>query len=689
MSALVSVIIPVYNSEKHLEEAVSCFTRQTYKNLEIICVDDGSSDSSAQILQRLAEGDSRIKIITQQNAGAGAARNNGLAEARGEYVYFFDSDDLADEKLIERAYDRAAQTNADIVAFNGYTFTDGDLKTKKYKSGFNKNIIDDVTRVFSYRDYPKSILSAVNIVPWNKLIRLGFITENNILFEEISSTNDLTFSAVCLACAQRIALLDFAPVYYRLGHADTVTSTKSKNLNNVISAVESAERQIKKLPYADDIRLSLCNFTAENYCFAFFNYTDDFASEQSKSFYEFIHNKFSSPEFSSLGRNDFRNKEIYAAFDSIRNRSYEEMLEIRSKKITVSLTSYPARIEYVSKVIRNIAAQTIKPHRIVLWLSQDQFPGGRADLPQELTQLEENGVLSIEFRAGDLRSHKKYFYAMQEYPDDVIITADDDLEYPADMISTLYHSYIAFPHCVSAMRVHVVALDEVNKKILAYSKWLKQFDRDIFLPSRQFFATTGAGCLFPAGIVDKKAFCSDKILELCPYADDIWLNLMLLSKGVETVCAVRNFYLHYSAPQDGSLFEMNVGENKNEAQYEAVKSWLEAELGEGYFYNALIKSDGIDLSRPDQLFDYAEYLRLSGVEKGKKLKIAYSEKTELNKKLQKTYDEKAQRGAAIKKLEADKNELSLRIEELEQRIKDIENSKTYQYALKMRKFIKG
>ncbi len=690
MNSLISVIIPVYNSEKYLESAVNSFTQQTYKNLEILCVDDGSTDESVNILESLAQNDERIKIYKQKNAGAGAARNTGLSKACGEYVYFFDSDDIADKKLIEKAYTRAAETDADIVAFNGYTFTYNDLNTKKFKSGFNKNIIKDVDRVFSYRDYPESILSTVNVVPWNKLIKRSFITENSIVFEEISSTNDLTFSAVCLAAAQRIALLDSALVYYRLGHDGTVTSIKGKNLQNVIKAIESAERQIKQLEHAEEILRSLYNFTAENYCFAFLNYTDDFASPQSKDFYESIKNRFSQEDFASLQYKDFRNKEAYAVCRSVKEHTYEEMLAIRSKRIIVSLTSYPERIEYVSKVVENIFSQTLKPDRILLWLSKEQFPNGAADLPAGLTQLEEGGTFSIKWCGKNLRSHKKYLYTMQEYPDDIIITVDDDLEYPATMIESLYHSYIAFPDCVSAMRVHVITLDEINKNVLGYSKWIKQFDRDIFLPSKQFFATTGAGCLFPPGILDRNAFNEEKILELCPYADDIWLNLMLLSKGIKTVCAVRNFYLHYSAPQNNSLFEVNVGQNKNESQYEAVKNWLESSLGKGYFYNTLCDCDNdFDLSSPSQIFDYAEYLRLLNAETGKKLKTAYGEKTQLNKKLHKTYDEKAERGLAIKTLEAENKKLKLKIEELEKRIESIENSKTYRYASQIRKIIKG
>ncbi len=244
MHDLISIVVPVYNCEKYLKECLESLCSQTYKNIEIICVDDGSTDSSVDLLKSIAEKDSRVKILSQKNAGAGAARNYGLSVAQGKYIYFFDADDIAINNLLQLAYNRAQETDADIVAFNGYTFTNDDISTKKIKPGYNKNVLGDSSCVFSYQDYPENIMSIVNVVPWNKLIRTDFIKENNIRFEEISSTNDITFSAVCAATAKRIALVDKQLMYYRLGHSGTISSTKSKNLTNVVTAVESVISQV-------------------------------------------------------------------------------------------------------------------------------------------------------------------------------------------------------------------------------------------------------------------------------------------------------------------------------------------------------------------------------------------------------------------------------------------------------------
>lgn len=679
MEHLVSVIMPVYNAEKYLREALDSIIGQTYINLEIICVDDGSTDSSPQILEEYKAKDKRIVVYRKENSGAGAARNYGLERATGDYLYFFDSDDIAKNCLIEKALAKAIKTDADIVAFDAFTFENDDLDRTSLKKGYNRNILEDFEKeTFSYKDFPNKILSIVNIVPWNKLIKREIVVKNHVRFDEISSSDDLTFSVMCSAVAEKIAVMKETLLYYRLGHSGTITSTMRYKLFNVKLALESVERQIKALPYADKIKIALYYLIVENYCFIFSNYTYDFETEQSKEYYNFIRERFCDEELGSLTREDIDNMRIYALYESIKKHSYEDMLALRSKDITVSLTSYPGRISYVHSVIENIAAQTLKPKRVLLWLAKPQFPNGKDDLPQNLLDCVNRGEVEIRWCDEDLRSHKKYFYTMQEYPDDIVITVDDDLVYPSDMIFNLYQSYLAFPDCVSGMRVHVIGLDRKNKKIINYSSWMKQFDWEILTPSSQFFATTGAGCLFPPGSVDSHAFNKEKIFELCPFADDIWVNFMVLAKGVKTVCAVKNFGLRYSAPQEDSLFIYNSANNKNEEQFNAVKDWLEKDFGENYFFNQVNDNCGeFDLNDSLVLIDYTEYLRKSKMLVDKKLKKTYAEKSELNAKLKKTYSEKAERGVEIRQLKEQNKKLSSNVQRLEKRISNIENSIPY------------
>ena len=120
----VSVIIPVYNVEKYLSECLDSVVNQTLKDIEIICVNDGSPDGSAEILEEYAQKDNRIKVITQENRGVSEARNSGLKIASGEYIAFLDSDDYIDLKFFEQLYKRGIESNSDVVVCeNIYRFS--------------------------------------------------------------------------------------------------------------------------------------------------------------------------------------------------------------------------------------------------------------------------------------------------------------------------------------------------------------------------------------------------------------------------------------------------------------------------------------------------------------------------------------------------------------------------------------
>ena len=113
----VSVIMPIYNAENFLKQSLDCLLQQTLKEIEIICVEDGSTDGTFKILKQYAKEDNRIKIIRQKNQGAGSARNRGLKEAKGEAVIFLDSDDLFHREMLEKAFLRMEEEQSDLVIF--------------------------------------------------------------------------------------------------------------------------------------------------------------------------------------------------------------------------------------------------------------------------------------------------------------------------------------------------------------------------------------------------------------------------------------------------------------------------------------------------------------------------------------------------------------------------------------------
>ena len=138
---IVSVIIPVYNAEKFLKQCLNSVISQTLKEIEIICVDDGSTDNTNAILKAFSEKDQRITVIHQQNAGAGAARNNGLRRAKGKYLSFLDADDFFEKTMLERAVSKIEEDQAEFVVFRCNQYLEDQKKFKNIRYSLREDRI--------------------------------------------------------------------------------------------------------------------------------------------------------------------------------------------------------------------------------------------------------------------------------------------------------------------------------------------------------------------------------------------------------------------------------------------------------------------------------------------------------------------------------------------------------------------
>lgn len=584
----ISIIMPVYNTEKYLVETIKSVRNQSFRNFEIICVDDGSTDNTVRILENIAQKDHRFTILHQKNAGAGAARNHGFSHAKGKYVIFLDSDDLFSPKLLEKLYDAAEAANADISTCNFVKF--GDFVGLDYCVGIHTEWLPQGIQVFSYKDCPSHIMSVVNPTPWNKLYRSDFIRENNLKYEEISSSNDITFAAVSVATAQRVTFVPDYLVQYRVGHTGTISSGKAKNLNNVHIAISSAIRQARALPHAKYIRDSILRFAVDNYMFALKNYIADFNDPNARDFYTTVHNVFNEPEFANMDPESVHNQNLYLDFFKVRRHDYETMNQLRNRKIIVSLTTFPKRIGTLTTVLDTIYLQTRPADRIILWLAEEQFPNKEKDLPKDLMLLVNDKRLEIRW-CDDLRPHKKYFYALQEFTEELVVTIDDDLLYPADMLEKLFQSYLMYPDAVSTLRAHLILINEDNE-ILSYSDWVKETDACIYEPSMQLLATGGAGVLYPPKLFNPKFFDKEAIKETCLCADDLWLKAMQTVSEVPVVVARHYEHLHYLPDsQDDGLVRTNVDQNQNDVQFEKILNWLDQNFEPGIFLKNLTTLD--------------------------------------------------------------------------------------------------
>lgn len=204
----ISIIMPVYNAEKYLPEALDSVLRQTYEEFELICVDDCSADKTGKILEDFQKRDKRIKILANEcHLGAGLSRNRGLKEAQGKYVLFLDGDDVFEEELLEKAYAALEETEADVVIFEYIRVPDELIYTKRIKER-PKSFIESYCSVpFSVEDFlPRDFPNRSNS-PCDKMFRKSFLIENRLEFQDLPAFNDVYLAKMALYCAKRIIYL--------------------------------------------------------------------------------------------------------------------------------------------------------------------------------------------------------------------------------------------------------------------------------------------------------------------------------------------------------------------------------------------------------------------------------------------------------------------------------------------------
>lgn len=215
----VSVIIPVYNVEKYLRECLDSVINQTLSDIEIICINDGSTDKSLGILKEYAEKDSRIKIITQENQGQGVARNNAIEAAQGGYLVFVDPDDFLDSEALEVINKSFSDSAVDIIQFDYLVCSEDGANNrqrvfkKRAKRYFNLNLLND--KVFNWQEVGKKSIEGLSLFCWDKAYKTTFIKENNIKFAPTKNGEDHLFSISANLLANKILYINKSFYHYR------------------------------------------------------------------------------------------------------------------------------------------------------------------------------------------------------------------------------------------------------------------------------------------------------------------------------------------------------------------------------------------------------------------------------------------------------------------------------------------
>lgn len=228
MKPKLSVIVPVYDVEKYLSANLDSLLNQTYENIEIIAVNDGSKDSSFDILKNYQiKYPNKLKIINQANGGLSIARNNGLKEAKGDYITFVDSDDFVDRDMYRKMLEKAQEEASDIVICDVYYYW-GEGNSKNY-------IMPGLTNKFKVDDiHNRALLSSLGV--WNKIYSKKFFDSANILFCEGTLYEDIEVITYLLAKARKIGYINEACLFYRQRENSIMTTRndRCKEIFNVL-----------------------------------------------------------------------------------------------------------------------------------------------------------------------------------------------------------------------------------------------------------------------------------------------------------------------------------------------------------------------------------------------------------------------------------------------------------------------
>lgn len=232
MNSKISVVIPIYNPALAFNICLESVLSQTYKNIEVLLVDDGSDVAHLEKIFEILPLDKRVTLIRKKHSGTAQARNTGLHLATGEYVCFLDSDDFFEKDFLEKMVFEAEKESADIVAAEFYLF---DHKEKKdiFYYRYSSKVQDSITDVLN----EKHIFQQLTPNVWDKLFRLSYLRENIIEFQDLLTCNDLAFTCLAISGASKISFLRLPLIHYRVNHGTNISSKRGKYAENVCKAV--------------------------------------------------------------------------------------------------------------------------------------------------------------------------------------------------------------------------------------------------------------------------------------------------------------------------------------------------------------------------------------------------------------------------------------------------------------------
>lgn len=433
--AKVSVVMPVYNTSAYISQCIDSLLNQTLTDIEIICVDDGSTDNSVEIINSYMQKDSRVKLVQQKNCYAGVARNNGMKTACGKYIIFLDSDDFFEADMLLEMYEKIEADNADICLCSGKAYNEetGEYSPRPYYLNAERFGAEPP---FSPQAVSLTLFNSVNPAPWTKLYKRSFIDEKCLKFQPLKKSNDLFFVYLSLACADVITYVDKPFVNYRIGNAQSLQGQTKLLSFDFYEALYSLKLELQKRKLFAKFEQSFVN-QALSTCF----YNLDRVSV--KENYEIMADKLKNQYLYKLNilghsRGYFYNKANFERIFDLMEKSSEQLWQEKAEKpvpkpkIDIDKWTSPVEIvqngdvkvsviipvynteKYVAECIESVMNNTLKDIEIICVNdgSTDSSPEILAEYALADSRViivnKENGGLSSARNAGMKKAHGEY-----------------------------------------------------------------------------------------------------------------------------------------------------------------------------------------------------------------------------------------------------------------------------------------
>ena len=331
----VSVIMPIYNAGEYLLRAIGDVLSQTFTDIELICIDDGSTDDSFDILEDLHQTDERITLISEKNFGPSVARNKGLSVASGKYIIFLDADDMFEPSLIERLYEIAERDNLDVAVTGFDIYNDSQNKIFPATDEPNAAIFAGGA-VTSKNEHPDLILSSTTGYVWNKLFRASFLRDKKLLFDpDLYVFEDVHFTCCAMATAERVGMVEGKLVHHRI-YSEQSRATLFRKYYGQVPVVYAKIREfLMHRGMYIPLKKGYLNFSAGR-CYKIYNLLWNDGKER---LWDLLHTQYCAElDWLNNEKSDFESVEVCEFVSNVALYSYSEYVERteRGKSIDIS-----------------------------------------------------------------------------------------------------------------------------------------------------------------------------------------------------------------------------------------------------------------------------------------------------------------------------------------------------------------